>query len=84
MDLARQALELWPDCADAYVLLAENAGSRPQALDLYQKRVKAGARALVPATFARDVGHFWGLLETRPYLRARLGLGRVDEFKVFA
>lgn len=22
----------------------------------------------------RDVGHFWGLLETRPYLRTRLGL----------
>src|SRR5262245_41057076 len=50
-DLARQALELWPDCADAYVLLAEHAGSRQQALDLYQQGVEAGARALGPAAF---------------------------------
>src|SRR4051794_31904897 len=28
--LARQALALWPDCADAYVLLAENGGSRKE------------------------------------------------------
>jgi tetratricopeptide (TPR) repeat protein len=26
------------------------------------------------ATFRDDVGHFWGLLETRPYMRARCGL----------
>jgi tetratricopeptide (TPR) repeat protein len=36
--------------------------------------VAAGERALGAETFQRDVGHFWGLLETRPYLRARLGL----------
>jgi tetratricopeptide (TPR) repeat protein len=74
VDLARRALELWPDGADAYVLLAENAGSRKDALRLYQQGVEAGERALGPEVFARDAGHFWGLLETRPYLRARLGL----------
>src|SRR5436190_17305263 len=36
-DLARRALSLWPDCADAFVLLAENAASRSQALDLYRQ-----------------------------------------------
>ena len=46
----------------------------------------AGERALGPEAFQRDVGHFWGILETRPYMRARLGLahalwtaGRRDE-----
>ena len=29
----------------------------------------AGERALGPETYQRDVGHFWGLLETRPYMR---------------
>jgi tetratricopeptide (TPR) repeat protein len=84
--LARQALEASPDCADAYVLLAENARSRKEALELYRKGVEAGERALGPEAFQEHAGHFWGLLETRPYMRARLGLahslrttGRRDE-----
>src|SRR5207244_12175177 len=74
VELARQALALWPDCADAYVLLAEHAPSRKQALGLYRQGVEAGERALGPEAFGRDAGHFWGVLETRPCLRARLGL----------
>src|SRR3954468_24632469 len=30
VELARQALGLWPDCADAYVLLAEHARGRKE------------------------------------------------------
>jgi hypothetical protein len=84
--LAQDALALCPDCADAYVLLAEHAPSRKEALRLYEQGVVAGERALGPETFQREVGRFWGNLETRPYLRARLGLahalwtaGRRDE-----
>jgi tetratricopeptide (TPR) repeat protein len=84
--LAKEALEIWPDCADAYVLLAEHAPSRKAALELHEKGVAAGERALGAETFREDVGHFWGVLETRPYMRARLGLahslwtaGRRDE-----
>ena len=73
-DLAKQALALCPDCADAYVLLAEQTRLRKEALDLYQQAVAAGERALGPDTFRNEVGHFWGLLETRPYMRARQGL----------
>src|SRR6478672_108203 len=62
--LAKQALDLSPDCADAYVLLAEQAKSHKQALDLFEKGVAAGERALGPRAFREDVGHFWGLLET--------------------
>jgi tetratricopeptide (TPR) repeat protein len=73
--LARQALELSPDCAEAYVLLAEaEAKTVEQARAYYQKGVEAGERALGPEAFEEDVGHFWGLLETRPYMRARQGL----------
>jgi len=74
VERARQALALWPDCADAYVLLAENTGSRKESLALYEQGVAAGERALGPEIFEQEAGHFWGLLETRPYLRARLGL----------
>jgi tetratricopeptide (TPR) repeat protein len=84
--LAKEALDICPDCADAYVLLAEQAPSRKEAMALYEKGVAAGERALGPNGFQENVGHFWGVLETRPYMRARLGLahslwtaGRRDE-----
>jgi tetratricopeptide (TPR) repeat protein len=86
VQLAKDALGICPDCADAYVLLAEHATSRKEALRLYEQGVAAGERALGAHAFQRDVGHFWGILETRPYMRARLGLahslwmaGRRDE-----
>jgi len=74
LELARQALEICPDCADAYVLLAEHAQSRKETLELHEKAVAAGERALGPKTFQEGAGHFWGLIETRPYMRARLAL----------
>jgi tetratricopeptide (TPR) repeat protein len=84
--LAKEALEVCPDCADAYVLLAEHARSRKEARRLYEQGVAAGERALGAEAFERAAGHFWGVLETRPYMRARLGLahslwtaGRRDE-----
>jgi tetratricopeptide (TPR) repeat protein len=77
VELARQALELSPDCADGYVLLAEHAPSREAALELLEDGVEAGERALGPEPFQEDVGHFWGILETRPYMRARQGLAEV-------
>ena len=73
--LARRALETSPDCADAYVLLAEEtASSLPEASHLYRQGVEAGERVLGREAFEEDVGHFWGILETRPYMRARAGL----------
>jgi len=84
--LAKQALEISPDCADAHGLLAEQAKSRKERLKLYEQAVAAGERAIGPDAFTEDVGHFWGLLETRPYMRAREGLahtlwtlGRLEE-----
>jgi hypothetical protein len=73
-ELAREALDLCPDCADAYVLLAEQAPRSKEAFDLYARGVAAGERALGPGAFEEHLGHFWGVLETRPYMRARLGL----------
>lgn len=73
--LAREALTISEDCADAYVLLAEEgARSLVEARDLYAAGVKAGERALGEELFEEAVGHFWGVTETRPYMRARAGL----------
>ena len=75
--LAKKALALSPLCADAYVLLAqETARDLDQEIDLYRQGVLAGEKALGKACFREEVGHFWGLLETRPYMRARQGLAQ--------
>lgn len=74
--LARKALDLSPDCADAYVMLAEESGGPSEALKLYQQGVEAGERALGAEFFEKEAGRFWGLVETRPYMRARFGLAQ--------
>lgn len=86
VQLAAKAVEIDPDCADAYVLLAEQAGTRDAELDFFARGVAAAERTLGPERFDRDAGHFWGVASTRPYMRARFGLaqtlerlGRIDE-----
>lgn len=86
ISIAKSALVVSPDCADAYVLLGNASSNLKDALALYEKGVEAGERALGPDVFRHDVGHFWGLMETRPYMRARAILaqtqrdaGRIDD-----
>ena len=72
--LAKQALKVSDLCADAHVLLAEEeAETTAEARAHYERGVAAGERALGPEGF-KDAGDFWGILETRPYMRARAGL----------
>jgi tetratricopeptide (TPR) repeat protein len=76
--LARQALKISPDCADAYGILAGETARTPLAArKLLEQGVAAGERALGPEAFEEDVGHFWGILETRPYMRVRESLAGV-------
>ncbi len=77
VDLARRALEISPDCADAYIILAEETRTPEEARDVYQKAVEAGERAIGPEGFREYEGHFWGVIETRPYMRARLELAEL-------
>ena len=63
-----------------------------EARDHYARGVEAGELALGPQAFKEYAGHFWGFLETRPYMRARAGLagallklgdvdGAIDHFR---
>lgn len=72
--LARKALAISPLCADAYAVLAMETDDPKEALALQRQAVEAGAKALGEKTFEEDVGMFWGLIETRPYMRARQAL----------
>ena len=75
VELAREALELWKDCAGAYVILGDEAAhTLIEAKHFYEQAVEAGARAIGPDAFESSVGAFWGILGTRPYMRARVAL----------
>ena len=72
--LIKQALELDPDNADAYNYLASVENDVDKALALYRQAVEAGERALGEEFIQENKGHFWGLFETRPYMRAKSGV----------
>lgn len=76
LELARKALDYTPDCADAWVILAEEADELAEALHCYREGVAAGERVLAPAVFDQESGRFWQIPEARPYLRARVGLAQ--------
>ncbi|MDR4949452.1 SEC-C metal-binding domain-containing protein [Neobacillus cucumis] len=83
--LAEEALQLNPNCVDAYVILAEKTKSLEEAILLYEKGIQAGERELGKEFFKENTGYFWGMLETRPFMRAKLHyaealslLGKVD------
>jgi tetratricopeptide (TPR) repeat protein len=76
IDLAVKAIGLSPLCADAFDTLARlvaEKGSQAQ-VELLRTAVAAGAAAIGKKGFEECAGHFWGFLETRPYMRARLSL----------
>jgi tetratricopeptide (TPR) repeat protein len=83
----RRALEVDPECVDALSILARmDARSAEERAERLQEVVAIAARRLGPDAFEEGKGHFWGLIETRPYMRARtelawtlLALGREDE-----
>jgi tetratricopeptide (TPR) repeat protein len=79
VQLAREALAKSPDCADAYLILAEQAGTRMEEADYVGQAVAAAERTLGPDPFRDDVGHFWGISTTRPYMRARFHLAQTLE-----
>ncbi len=87
LHLAKQALELDPRCVDALLIVAR--ASKQGGEELMEKvcaAVRVGEEDLGKDFFDDNRGYFWGVLETRPYLRARAFLsqllaktGRVNE-----
>jgi tetratricopeptide (TPR) repeat protein len=73
--LCREALAIHPDCVDALSMLAEIESSRLiDYVDAMRKAVAAGRRDLGSKRFKKYRGHFWGEIETRPFMRAMAGL----------
>lgn len=87
--LAKQALKLDPDCVDAMLILADLGGRTQKArLEALRSAVAAGKRSLGEKFFKKNKGHFWMLIDTRPFMRAMETLAgelvRVDKPGVIA
>jgi len=76
LSMAEKALEISPDCADAYVLLSEDKARNPkERIVLLRKGVTAGKRAIADLLDSPSPEMpFWVELRTRPYMRALDGL----------
>lgn len=84
--LAEKALKLDPDCVDAYNILAEAAPGLEETAELYQKGMTIAEKQLGKKFFKENKGYFWGLIETRPFMRAKfnyaqtlMALGKAEE-----
>lgn len=74
--LCHEALEVYPDCVDALSMLAKIKGGRTgEYVDEMRKVIEAGRRDLGARCFKQDRGDFWGIIETRPFMRAMAQLG---------
>jgi tetratricopeptide (TPR) repeat protein len=85
--LMQRALQLNPNNVDALLYLFDGAGlAGEEELQALRNIVAAGERDLGAEAFKNWVGGFWGVVETRPYMRARKRLaeclrdgGRIEE-----
>ena len=71
---AYQALDLSPFCADALNYLSLYSKYYEEKYLLSKRAVLVGKAALGDLFIKKNTGSFWVMLETRPYMRALLGL----------
>ncbi|PLR79568.1 tetratricopeptide repeat protein [Bacillus canaveralius] len=69
--LVEKALKLYPNSSDAYNILAEYEKNPEEQKKLYLMAIEAGEKELGQAFFKENQGDFWGIVNTRPYMRAK-------------
>jgi len=63
------ALNFNPDCIEAYEFMGQIHKRIDSSLSYYEKGVNTGKRIFGGNYLKMNRGHFWGLHETRPYMR---------------
>lgn len=67
--LVGRALEVDPECLDALIVLALDQGDSGRRVARLEEAVRVGHRQ-VAAHLENDLGRFWQIVETRPFMRA--------------
>ncbi|WP_253729078.1 tetratricopeptide repeat protein [Treponema sp. OMZ 857] len=75
--LAQKALELDPNCADAYCILAGEYRSYKKKNEYYKKGIEVFRKKYGEKYFSENSGYFWGILETRSFMRLSAGYGQL-------
>jgi tetratricopeptide (TPR) repeat protein len=76
--LVHEALELDPDCTDAQRLMVALLPTTVEnRLHLMREVVEKAERAMGESFVQKNTGHFWGMVSTRPYMRAKQHLGEL-------
>ncbi len=72
-NLAKKALEVYPDNIDAQVFLANMEKNPVNRLKQLDWAIEKARKILEEKGLLEEdnIGHFWGIIETRPYMRAR-------------
>lgn len=68
--LAKEALDIFADCAEAHSLIAEETQERPARMKHYRKAIAAAEKMLGAEWERRYKGSFWLSSETRPLMHA--------------
>ncbi|TDL78979.1 SEC-C metal-binding domain-containing protein [Peribacillus frigoritolerans] len=76
--LAEEALEVYPYHPDAYNMLGEAERDPEKQLQLFKKGMEVGETDLGETYFKENKGSFWGLSETRPYMRAKFNYAMLE------
>lgn len=69
-EMCLSALELDRDCTDALTMLSERERTPMSRAKMLRSAIESGRQELGPNYFKSEVGNFWGIVETRPYMRA--------------
>lgn len=75
LKLAEKALEIDPGNIDARLIqVTIMSGTQDDAIAKVRRIIADTEEAFGPEFMAENKGHFWGIVETRPYMRARMEL----------
>lgn len=73
IQLAKQALTEDPTHVEANLLLAESTRPADRRIELFRGAMETAKKKL-GSMMEEEVGHFWGITDTRPFMRACHGL----------
>ncbi|MDP4096341.1 SEC-C metal-binding domain-containing protein [Paenibacillus sp. P96] len=69
--LLEQAYTLDPEYPDTLLMLSEDTATIVESMQLAKTAMELAAKKLGKTFFEENRGYFWGLVETRPFMRAK-------------
>ncbi|MFP3089498.1 hypothetical protein LQZ21_04135 [Treponema sp. TIM-1] len=75
--LVKKALKIDPGCTDAYNVLGYDEKDGDKRLGYFTQAIECFKKRYDQKYFDETIGYFWGVMETRPFMRALQGYGQI-------